>query len=134
MNTNTLGVNLEETSFELFRHDPFIAFATISASLFSKLEVSLKSEPHSATKRALSGHWSSKDFKWLQLEGSETNDELFKVVARQKVNRIQDAQDAERQSYRYARLGILDQEIEQISLKYQIISNQTTFLGISKND
>ncbi len=65
MSTNTLGADLEGSSFELFRHEPFIAFGLVKDANFSLLELNLSSEAHIVTKRALSGHWTSKDFKWL---------------------------------------------------------------------
>ena len=59
-----------------------MAFGIVKVADFEKLKVTLSSEEHPIFKQSLSGSWNSQDIKWL----SSTDDELFKIVARQKVN------------------------------------------------
>jgi len=66
----------------------------------------------------LNGGWSAKDFQWLSV--SDQNDELFKVVARQQLNKI--AKQLEDEKRKYNSTTSLESEIEEISLKYQVMS------------
>ena len=75
------------------------------------IQVSLSSDKHPVTGMVLSGQWGGKDFKHLP-----SGEELFKVVAKQCLN--------EQDSY----------HATQVSVKYQVMSKHTAFIGVSKND
>lgn len=134
LSTSTLDISLNGKEFEIYRHDPLIVFGMINTAEFEAMQISLRSHEHPKTKKALLGNWTSKDASWLQVPGSEDNDELFKVVARSQINRISKQQEDDRRRYDNHRVQLLDKEIEEISLRFQVMSPQTTFLAVSKND
>ena len=99
MATNSL--QQQDDNFEIFRHDAYMAFGIMKIADFEKIQVSLQSDLHPTWKRQLSGTWSSTDFKWLP-----PSEELFKVVARQKVNDILEKRERDYNKSKY------DSEVE----------------------
>ncbi len=75
--------NISGDKFEMFRNDAFIVAGVMNADIFKAIHVELGSEPHSVTKKALSGKWQASDFRYLP-----QGEELFKVVARQQLAKL----------------------------------------------
>ena len=60
-----------------------MAFGIVKAADFANIQVSLESDEHPTCKKRLTGTWTAADFHFLP-----DSEELFKVVAKQKVNQI----------------------------------------------
>jgi hypothetical protein len=63
-----------------------MCFGFIKSTDFANLSVTLSSSKHAITQNTLSGSWTAKDFRFISDSlGSDSKDELFKVIARQKI-------------------------------------------------
>ena len=114
-----------DSGFEIFRHDLLICLGIMKIADFDKLEVNLTSDLHPVTGKSLTKQWSKTDFTFIP----SSSDELFKIVARSKIVSLTDTQ---KNNYTYGHSS--DNEIKELSLKYQVMSKMTAFLGINKND
>ena len=116
-----------DSGFEIFRNDLLICLGIMKLTDFEKLEVNLTSDVHPVTGQSLTKQWSKDDFTFI----ISTSDELFKIVARSKIVSLT---DSSKNNNSYGSYSKNDNDIKELSLKYQVMSKVTAFLGINKHD
>eukprot|EP00347_Sterkiella_histriomuscorum_P014110 403362133 len=113
--------NPQESGYELFANEMFISVSLMSKQDFESLKLKITSDKHQTNGKQLEKLYEASDFKRM-----DDGDELFKVAARMRILQVQESNQ----------MGISskDQEVKKVSLTYQVLSKQTAFLAISKND
>ncbi|CDW74212.1 UNKNOWN [Stylonychia lemnae] len=125
--TNTLNYTMEsKDTYELFANEVFMYYIIIPKELQHSFSLKLTSDTHPIQNKVLNQEWDQKDFQPI-----ERGDEIFKIAARMKMNQIN--QDVFGSSNRYNQTA-RDKQIQELSLKYQVLSKLTSFLAVSKND
>ncbi|CDW74866.1 UNKNOWN [Stylonychia lemnae] len=102
--------------FEIYKNELFQHFAIIGKEQFNKLQVQMKSDIHPQTQIGLNHKWTNKNFKSL-----EKGEDLFRIAARFYINLLQSTEIDKKVTKTY-------------SLFYQIMSKETSFLAVYKND
>ncbi|CDW75216.1 UNKNOWN [Stylonychia lemnae] len=125
--TNTLKYKLRsKNSYELYSNEVFMLCILIPKKFFQSFTLKLTSDVHPIQNKVLNQEWDQKHFSPI-----EKGDELFKIAARMKINQI--SQDILSSKSNYFQ-SIKEKQIEELSLKYQVLSKMTSFLAVSKND
>ncbi|CDW72326.1 UNKNOWN [Stylonychia lemnae] len=122
LSANNMKYELQEKQgFELFRNEIFLMLSIVSKKDFKKLKLQSKSDIHPVSNKGINHEWTQGNFKQL-----DKGDELFKIAARMKINELSNTVQPNE--------GVNITGIQELSLKYQVLSKHTSFLAINKND
>ena len=128
------GSPLHESPFagyvgEAFRHDMLDQCLIVNRDQFENLKVAFRCTEDPVSKSPINFEFTSSDFKML-----EPGDFLFKLAAKKRAKELYELIESAKEAGKVDEQERMTNDIVKLSVKYQILTKDTAFVGVIKQD